>query len=73
MTNFSYSGVQAGKKVTGEISASDLKAASAKLREKKIIVTSIAKSNEKSQKKAMQQHNANLISPTNQYRMHPIE
>ena len=50
MANFSYTGVQAGKKVTGEISASDLKAASAKLREKKIIVTSIAKSNEKSQK-----------------------
>ena len=48
MTNFAYAGVQAGKKVNGEISASDLKAANLKLREKKIIVTSIKKGNGKS-------------------------
>ena len=35
MTNFLYVGVQAGKKIGGEISASDFKNASAKLREKK--------------------------------------
>ncbi len=37
MAIFLYNGVQSGKKVTGEISASDLKSASVKLREKKII------------------------------------
>ena len=46
MASFIYAGVQAGKKIGGEISASDLKAASTKLREKKIIVTSIKKGNE---------------------------
>ena len=51
MTNFLYVGVQAGKKIGGEISASDFKNASAKLREKKIIVTSIKKDNKKSDKK----------------------
>ena len=48
MANFLYVGVQAGKKIRGEISGSDFKNASAKLREKKIIVTSINKANEKS-------------------------
>ena len=47
MANFLYAGVQAGKKIAGEISASDFKNASVKLREKKIIVTSIKKGNEK--------------------------
>ena len=46
MASFIYAGVQAGKKIGGEISASDLKAASTKLRQKKIIVTSIKKGNE---------------------------
>ena len=41
MASFIYAGVQAGKKIGGEISAPDLKAASTKLRQKKIIVTSI--------------------------------
>jgi type IV pilus assembly protein PilC len=35
MANFLYAGVQAGKKIAGEISASDFKSASVKLREKK--------------------------------------
>ena len=48
MANFLYSGVQAGKKISGEISASDLKTASVKLRQKKIIVTSIKKDDNKS-------------------------
>ena len=43
MASFIYAGVQAGKKIGGEISAPDLKAASIKLRLKKIIVTSIKK------------------------------
>ena len=46
MASFIYAGVQAGKKIGGEISASDLKAASTKLRQQKIIVTSIKKGNE---------------------------
>ena len=45
MANFIYTGVQAGKKIGGEISASDLKGASTKLRQQKIIVTSIKKGN----------------------------
>ena len=45
MASFIYAGVQAGKKIGGEISAPDLKAASIKLRLKKIIVTSIKKDN----------------------------
>ena len=45
MASFIYAGVQAGKKIGGEISASDLKAASTKLRQQKIIVTSIKKGN----------------------------
>ena len=45
MANFIYAGVQAGKKIGGEISASDLKSASTKLRQQKIIVTSIKKGN----------------------------
>ena len=44
----SYTGVQAGKKITGEISAADPKAATLELRKKKIIVTSIKKGNGKS-------------------------
>ena len=51
MANFLYVGVQAGKKIRGEISGSDFKNASAKLREKKIIVTSIKKDNKKLDKK----------------------
>ena len=43
MASFIYAGVQAGKKIGGEISAPDLKDASIKLREKKIIVTAIRK------------------------------
>ena len=35
MAIFLYNGVQSGKKISGEISASDLKSASVKLREKK--------------------------------------
>ena len=45
MANFIYAGVQAGKKIGGEISAPDLKSASTKLRQQKIIVTSIKKGN----------------------------
>ena len=45
MASFIYAGVQAGKKIGGEISASDLKSASTKLRQQKIIVTSIKKGN----------------------------
>ena len=48
MPNFEYAGVQAGKKITGQISASDPKVAAAELRKKKIIVTSIKKSSGKS-------------------------
>jgi len=44
-------GVQAGKKVSGVISASDPKSAAAELRKKKIIVTSIKKGNGKSESK----------------------
>ena len=36
MTIFFYNGVQSGKKISGEVSASDIKSASVKLREKKI-------------------------------------
>ena len=43
MATFQYAGVQAGKKITGQISASDPKAAQLELRKKKIIVTSIKK------------------------------
>ena len=43
MATFAYSGVQAGKRVNGEINASDPKAASLALRQKKIIVTGIKK------------------------------
>ena len=39
MANFIYAGVQAGKKIGGEISAPDLKDASIKLREKKLVAT----------------------------------
>ena len=48
MTIFFYNGVQSGKKISGEISASDIKSASVKLREKKIIVTSMKKDDKKS-------------------------
>ena len=36
MANFEYAGIQAGKKISGEISASDPKAAAIELRKKKI-------------------------------------
>ena len=52
MATFQYAGVQAGKKITGQISASDPKAAQLELRKKKIIVTSIKKGgNGKAEKK----------------------
>ena len=35
MANFEYAGIQAGKKISGEISASDPKAAAIELRKKK--------------------------------------
>ena len=38
MAAFAYSGVQAGKKINGQINASDIKSASLQLRNKKIIV-----------------------------------
>ena len=49
MASFQYAGVQAGKKVLGQISAADPKAAAVELRKKKIIVTSIKKGNGKSE------------------------
>ena len=51
MASFEYAGVQAGKKVTGQISASNPKDAALELRKKKIIVTSIKKGNGKSDNK----------------------
>jgi len=50
MATFAYSGVQAGKRVNGEINASDTKAASLALRQKKIIVTGIKKAADKKRK-----------------------
>ena len=50
MATFVYTGVQAGKKITGQISASNPKDAALELR-KKIIVTSIKKGNGKSDNK----------------------
>jgi type IV pilus assembly protein PilC len=47
MAAFAYSGVQAGKKINGQINASDIKSASLQLRNKKIIVTGIKKSEAK--------------------------
>jgi len=47
MAIFAYAGVQAGKKISGEINASDAKSAQIELRKKKIIVTGIKKSNKK--------------------------
>ena len=49
MATFTYTGIHDGKKITGEISASDPKVAAAELR-KKIIVTSIKKGNGKASK-----------------------
>jgi len=54
MATFQYAGVQAGKKIIGQISASDPKAATLELRKKKIIVTSIKKGNGKSNAKEPQ-------------------
>ena len=54
MATFQYAGVQAGKKITGQISASDPKSATLELRKKKIIVTSIKKGNGKSNSKEPQ-------------------
>jgi len=54
MANFEYAGIQAGKKISGEISASDPKAAAIELRKKKIIVTKIAKAAGKSNSKGPQ-------------------
>jgi type IV pilus assembly protein PilC len=51
MASFQYAGVQAGKKITGIISASNPQAAAVELRKKKIIVTSIKKGNGKSETK----------------------
>lgn len=47
MSVFVYAGVQSGKKVSGEINASDARAAQIELRKKKIIVTGIKKSSKK--------------------------
>ena len=49
MAVFAYAGVQAGKKVSGEINASDAKSAQVELRKKKIIVTGIKKSSKKAE------------------------
>jgi type IV pilus assembly protein PilC len=49
MANFEYIGVQAGKKIKGEISASNAADAQKELRKKKIIVTGIKKSSKKSE------------------------
>ena len=54
MATFTYTGIQAGKKITGEISGSDPKVAAAELRKKKIIVTKIAKATGKSNSKKSQ-------------------
>jgi len=51
MASFTYIGIQAGKKISGEISASDPKTATLELRKKKIIVTSIKKGSGKAQDK----------------------
>ena len=51
MATFQYAGVQAGKKISGVISASDPRSAAVELRKKKIIVTSIKKGNGKSESK----------------------
>ena len=48
MAVFAYSGVQAGKKINGQINASDVKAAAIELRKKRIIVTGLQKTNNKS-------------------------
>ena len=48
MASFAYTGIQAGKKINGDISAADPRAATLELRKKKIIVTSIKKGNGKS-------------------------
>ena len=52
MANFIYTGVQAGKRISGQISASDPKAAALELRKKKIIVTSVKKGNGKGDTKS---------------------
>lgn len=49
MSVFAYSGVQAGKKVSGEINARDAKLAQIELRKKKIIVTGIKKSSKQAE------------------------
>jgi len=51
MPSFTYIGIQSGKKISGDISASDPKTATLELRKKKIIVTSIKKGSGKSQDK----------------------
>lgn len=48
MAVFAYSGVQAGKRINGQINASDVKAAAIELRKKRIIVTGLQKTNSKS-------------------------
>jgi type IV pilus assembly protein PilC len=49
MSVFVYAGVQSGKKISGEINASDARAAQIELRKKKIIVTGIKKSSKKAE------------------------
>lgn len=44
MSSFAYSGVQSGKRINGQINATDVKAATLELRKKKIIITGIKKS-----------------------------
>ena len=43
MATFTYAGIQAGKKITGEISASDPKVAAAELRKKKLLLPQLKK------------------------------
>ena len=47
MAVFIYAGIQSGKKVTGEIDGTDIKEVSTKLRNQKIIATSIKQSSKK--------------------------
>lgn len=47
MAVFIYAGIQSGKKVTGEIDGADIKEVSTKLRNQKIIATSIKQSSKK--------------------------
>ena len=47
MAIFAFEGIQTGKKISGEIDGSNIKEASAKLQNQKIIVISIKQSSKK--------------------------